>query len=636
MPTLRAYNLYGPTETTVDATLAPIAGQHPTIGAPLANVTAHVVDAHLNPVPIGVAGELLVGGAGVAPGYLGDPEATAARFIAAPTGERVYRTGDRVRWLADGTLSFAGRVDEQIKLRGHRIEPGEVEAALRAIPGIAEAAAVVEGEGDGRHLAAYVAPAAPVTLGPRGEPPRSLPNGLTVFELNANETDFLVEEMFDVKAYFKHGIGLSQGATVLDVGANIGLFSLSAHLAAPGVTIHAFEPNPAVADLLEANVRLHDIAAHIHRHGLARAATQADFTFYPGFSILSGLHADAADERAVVRSFVNKRETPGAEDPLLDELLDERFRATTLKVSLQTLSSVITREKLTHIDLLKINVEKAEEDVLAGLSDADWPKIAQIALEVHDIDGRLERVRRRLVNKGFTVAVERDWQLEDDAGTNFYVYARRPGATPFAPPQFVLRPPLDPDAIRAALIARLPEAMVPAHITVLDRLPTTANGKLDRRALSSAAAPQKRAPATGTERTLATLWSKVLGCHDIGANENFFALGGHSLTATRLVAAIREQFHVALPIAALFDAPTVEGLAKRIEAAEPTSTAAPTILADPAARHEPFPLTDIQEAYWLGRNAAFDLGNTSTRIYLELEDPTWDVAHLEAAWNPSR
>ncbi|GHJ47874.1 hypothetical protein Cs7R123_52160 [Catellatospora sp. TT07R-123] len=149
---LRLVNLYGPTETTVWSTAAEIVEGAPvTIGRPLANTTVYVLDAGLRPVPEGVVGELCLGGAGVARGYLDRPELTAARFAETAWG-RLYRTGDRVRHLPDGSLEFHGRLDEQVKVRGYRIEPGEVEAHLRALPSVADAAVAVDGDG----LVAYL------------------------------------------------------------------------------------------------------------------------------------------------------------------------------------------------------------------------------------------------------------------------------------------------------------------------------------------------------------------------------------------------------------------------------------------------------------------------------------------------
>jgi amino acid adenylation domain-containing protein/non-ribosomal peptide synthase protein (TIGR01720 family) len=163
----RFFNGYGPSEATVCATIFDGGGDGASlpIGRTIPNASAEVVDRRLEPVPPGCAGELLVGGPGVALGYLGRPGLTAERFLADPFSDapssRVYRTGDRVRLATDGTLNFLGRLDRQVKLRGFRIEPGEVEAALAARPGVAQALAAVRTDRRGEErLLAWVLPAA--------------------------------------------------------------------------------------------------------------------------------------------------------------------------------------------------------------------------------------------------------------------------------------------------------------------------------------------------------------------------------------------------------------------------------------------------------------------------------------------
>ena len=167
----RMINAYGPTETTVVATMsAPLSGVAAPIGRPIDGTRVYVLDAAMEPVPIGVTGELYIGGVGLARGYLNRPGLTAARFVADPhgaPGSRMYRSGDLARWRPDGVLEYLGRADQQVKIRGMRIELGEVEAALAAQTGIAQVAVVVRDDGPGgKYLAAYVVPSIGATINP--------------------------------------------------------------------------------------------------------------------------------------------------------------------------------------------------------------------------------------------------------------------------------------------------------------------------------------------------------------------------------------------------------------------------------------------------------------------------------------
>ncbi|HEX6749439.1 MAG TPA: amino acid adenylation domain-containing protein [Longimicrobium sp.] len=202
-------NLYGPTEATVYATCEDVCrgDPRPPIGRPVADMRAYVLDARLRPAPVGIPGELYLGGPGVARGYANRPALTAERFITDPfagrPGARMYRTGDRVRWKcesakvrkceSDGNsredettfalshsrtfaLEYLGRLDTQVKLRGFRIEPGEVESVLRRHPAVADAVAVVRGEGDARRLVAYVTPSSADAAALRAHAAERLPD----------------------------------------------------------------------------------------------------------------------------------------------------------------------------------------------------------------------------------------------------------------------------------------------------------------------------------------------------------------------------------------------------------------------------------------------------------------------------
>jgi amino acid adenylation domain-containing protein len=171
----RLVNMYGITETTVHVTFRPVTeadirrGGRSPIGVPLPDLEVYILDTRLEPVPVGVPGELCVAGPGLATGYLGRPEMTAERFVASPfpvSRGRLYRSGDLARWLPSGELEYLGRRDDQVKVRGFRIELGEVEAALAAQPGVRAAAVTVETLDGESHLAGHIAADADLDLVP--------------------------------------------------------------------------------------------------------------------------------------------------------------------------------------------------------------------------------------------------------------------------------------------------------------------------------------------------------------------------------------------------------------------------------------------------------------------------------------
>lgn len=256
-----------------------------------------------------------------------------------------------------------------------------------------------------------------------------LPNGLMVSHQNEAETLHFYEDIFDHRVYAKNGITLPDGATVVDVGGNIGLFTLFAHYEAKDVTVYTFEPAPPLFELLSRNVAEHGADARLFNIGISDTESEARFTFYPRSSGMSSFHPDEAEEKHNLRTIIaNQREAGGDEaaDQLAaytEELMDVRFEAIEFTAKLRPLSAVIREQGIERIDLIKIDVQKSERQVIDGISDEDWPKIQQMVLEAHDADGEVARLVALLESRGFTAHAEQD---ELYAGTDIHnIYAVR-------------------------------------------------------------------------------------------------------------------------------------------------------------------------------------------------------------------
>ncbi|MEO8716844.1 MAG: amino acid adenylation domain-containing protein [Burkholderiales bacterium] len=594
-PRCAIHNHYGPTETTVGVLTYPVGAKLPAtqsgtllLGRPLPHCRVHILDAGGQPAPAGERGELCIGGSGVARGYLNRPELDAEKFVAEPpparTGARMYRTGDLARRLADGNIEFCGRIDDQIKVNGNRVELGEIEGALREHSGVRHAVVLAGADGAGpQQLVAYVVPNRPDQPLWANDLVHLLPDGSPVAHLNRNETDYIYHEIFVLQAYLRHGISIDDGDCVVDAGANIGLFTVFASRLARDLRLLAFEPNPAAFACLRTNADAWGAAVKCLPLGLSHENKAADLTFFRGLSLLSGFYADAAVEREVVKTFVlnQQPDLPRGALPEADvaALRDERLQSKVVSAQLRTLSSVLAQEGVERIDLLKINVEKSELDVLLGISAADWPRIRQMVIEV-DQQANLTPITALLLQHGFEYLVEQDALLKDTALC--YVYAIRPSARSRlirqqAPGAHLRRLPatsdtiLAPAVLRQHLTQRLPKYMMPSAFVLMDKFPLTANGKIDRHAFPAFAfdkprpVPAELAPRSATEKALAAIWADLLKLEQVGLDEDFFDLGGHSLLAIRAVARIRERFASNLSLRNFLETPTVAGLARVID-----------------------------------------------------------------------
>src|SRR5947209_4388535 len=329
-------NVYGPTECTVDVLSCRVGSSDKvSLGLPLPNIRVYVLDRNMQPVPLGVAGELYVGGVGVGRGYCNEGGQTAERFLPDPFGTteggRLYRTGDRVRW-ENGKLSYLGRMDRQVKIRGYRIELEEIESVLAEYPGVRQAAVLVNND----RLVAYVVPKN--RLRAEGTPYR-LPNGLEIAHQNKNETDYLYREIFEQKIYMRHGIYLREDAVVFDVGANIGMFTLFAADHCVKGRIYAFEPIGPIYENLQRNAELCPVQVKLFPLGLSEREKTVPFTYYPRYSMMSSQsnYADSRGEVEVIKSYLRNDEEGGSSTATAllseaDELLEGRFQGQTWEI----------------------------------------------------------------------------------------------------------------------------------------------------------------------------------------------------------------------------------------------------------------------------------------------------------------
>ncbi|MFF0488017.1 amino acid adenylation domain-containing protein [Nocardia sp. NPDC004068] len=254
-----------------------------------------------------------------------------------------------------------------------------------------------------------------------------LPDGRTVVALQPAETRYLYLDVTERRTYDRGGIRYPSTGRVFDVGAHIGLFTLHALAQSPRLEVFAFEPCPPLFDALRANTRgVPNV--RLFPFGLGRVAGTADLTFYPNLTGMSSFHPDAGQERELLAGIIRNLGALHADpaNALLAasrEYLDERTRGATYACEVRTLSEVIAETGTDRIALLKIDVQKAELDVLLGLRPADWDRIEQVVVEVHDLNGMLAEIAKLLVHKGFRVTVDQD-ALHAGTAVHF-VYAVR-------------------------------------------------------------------------------------------------------------------------------------------------------------------------------------------------------------------
>ena len=242
----------------------------------------------------------------------------------------------------------------------------------------------------------------------------------------------LYKEIFEDRAYLKHGITIEEGDCIIDIGANIGMFTLFAQQLCKTGRIFSFEPAPPVYENLAINGSLFGDNVTAYNAGVSDKDSTATFTYYPNSSVFSGFAADTKEDEKVLRAIMRNQQEEIAPDvtdvdSYINEFMTEdRLESMSYECQLRNLSSIIKENAIESIELLKLDAEKSELAVLAGIEDQDWPKIKQIVIEIHEDHEEtvLKTVTDLLEEKGFTFVVDQESLLEE---TTFYnLYAIRP------------------------------------------------------------------------------------------------------------------------------------------------------------------------------------------------------------------
>ncbi|GAF68956.1 unnamed protein product, partial [marine sediment metagenome] len=217
----------------------------------------------------------------------------------------------------------------------------------------------------------------------------------------------------------------------IDVGANIGLFTLFVQQKCEDTTIYAFEPSPTVFEMLEINTKLYGSNVKVFNYGLSNESKKAPLTFYERSSVFSTFYADTEQDkkslRAVILNMLGQISTSDTGDlsEYVDDLMEGRLESKSIICQLKSLSDVIRENNIQHVDLLKIDAEKSELYILKGIEDGDWQKIDQIVVEVHDKEGKLiKEITLLLQEKGFELVVDEEKMLQDSG--LYTVFATRP------------------------------------------------------------------------------------------------------------------------------------------------------------------------------------------------------------------
>ncbi len=270
----------------------------------------------------------------------------------------------------------------------------------------------------------------------KDKPVYLLPNRTKIVHLNKYETDYVYNEIFNDKVYMREGITINDGDTIIDIGANIGLFTLFVNQQCKEPHVFSFEPSPEVFELLKINCRLYGRYTKVYNQGVSDSRKRETFTYYPDSTVFSGFAADETEDREslgqVIKNIIgNKIQADSLNlKKYADDISRERLKSKFHECEVISVSDIIEENRIQRVDLLKIDAEKSELEILNGIKPEDWPKIKQVVLEVHDKKGsQLEAAKSILKERGFLVSVKEENYLQRSGLFNVYAVRERDTAS---------------------------------------------------------------------------------------------------------------------------------------------------------------------------------------------------------------
>ncbi|MEJ4043669.1 amino acid adenylation domain-containing protein [Erwinia sp. SLM-02] len=669
-------------------------------GYPLAHQSYRVVDRQGRDCPDWVAGELWIGGVGLAMAYYGDEAKTAAGFVT-QGGERFYRTGDRGRFMPGGCLEFLGRQDRQIKLNGYRIELGDIEAQAERFSRVGRAVAVYLDKPQ-KHLQLFVEGEAQREPQVQAHPAASLPDDVRVEETAQQEagavrhllcqlltaklglalTEWQQPEALLAQAQIapryqplvRHWLSwlVGQGCLISgEQGVKVGQWPGEAtvpphpHLAAIVRSLQqrlawiadvvrgrqnalallddpVLSPETLVAGAPETQAALGTIVAQITAlaQELQRPVRVAELNGRSGLfaSALLAALPESAIEYCLVESASSLRQQA--------EFRLSGYPHRSLLLAAADRSRFSADVVLSNNALHRFSQIATGVQALRSLCDADsralvletltLSPLAQLTVLLLPQEAGYDDPRRGSLSPLLSADA---WQaaLAEQGMTVASRCAVGSGALLLLSGHGQSRAIPDAAALRGWLQQQLPAYMLPQHIHLLEAMPLSANGKVDRRELAVRAAADAQAAGGQAsavlhgerEHQVAAVWQQVLGVMPDAAS-NFFQLGGDSLHATRIVAQLGDVGLGGATLGQLFASPVLRDFARGIPGQQ-AGTQSAALVHDAGQRYQPFAATDVQQAYLTGRQSGFDLGGVATHYYSEYEGDAFDAGRLDRA-----